>query len=300
MRCFRIIILLWAITLEVLGCTSLQPIFAMTSVNVKSVSESSTSTLGRLAAVKSSRVEIRLDSPYFCCLPEQPNSRLYKFLQRALQDFPSKYGWMLNSYNGAMCLAFADVDGITFHLSSANGLATGSAPSTKRNSEQDKIHELSFSPTFLGVWFDKHRLPIPMEDYYLEPGVHDVWIVKRPDTFWARFAAQEMASDDRELPFGITLQELEAIYSDVFGINSSSGESLESSSYISTFPLLARISDPWDDSWYFPAEIEVLKQEIERADAIVGSSGAHTGLAKLKQMCDLALRSESGLYFLAR
>jgi hypothetical protein len=178
----------------------------------------------------------------------------------------------------------------TFYRADSRGSVTTSSVAPVTTETRQKVfQDLQRLSGFLSNWFDQHTPPKATADNYLEPGVHGVWLVKRQEDF-LKYGMDQRQALARELPFGISLIELSAIFSRATSIQIDQQSS----------PLLWRLHDPWDDASYFPAEIELLNREVNLAESITSEPNAKKGLKKLRQICDLATQADSGIYFLAK
>lgn len=264
-------------------------------VNTQDTTRELVATLERLAPIKDTHLVMDNGVPHFCFSFERPHPDAFKLLRQAVNQFQGEFQWSLVIRNGETCLIGLGTKP-TFYSSSQPATRE---PITESTQIADRlIPELGKLTRFLQSWFDREPLPLSTSDQNFERGVYDTWIVEdHLENFAHRIVAGHLGPREKRILFGITLSEIEAICSDVLGIQPS--ETASGDTRTQKFQLLARINDPWDDAWYKPSEIESLKQEVQRATLISANPLARKGLSKLEEMCDIATKAQGGLYFLA-
>jgi len=118
------------------------------------------------------------------------------------------------------------------------------------------------------------------DEDYVDPGVHDVWLVV--ETTFSTIRSRQ--TPGTPLHFGPTSKEIDEIEELAKGL---SGK-----------PILARLNDPHADALITASEIPQLAIEIQylRSSNSISNSLAN----KLERLCKIATNSHSGLFFAAQ
>jgi hypothetical protein len=129
-----------------------------------------------------------------------------------------------------------------------------------------------------------------------DPGVFEIYVLKNPEVG----ITANLHRDDRHLHFSPSDEQWKDLFSTIQTNppNASASDSAQASnSGTGQFPLLSRISNPYDRGFYTFEELEALRTECEHAQRLVGSGEGRGAVEKILLAIDWAKQTHAGLLF---
>jgi hypothetical protein len=132
------------------------------------------------------------------------------------------------------------------------------------------------------------------EDYW-EPGAWSVFLALKPKEFAK--TSEATSASDRPLTMGVGMREQDALLEELGAGWDSYQKSGMQGPVLSSYPLLSRLGDMTEDTFYEPDEVEALLAEYTRAQNKVKNPQAIRGLDNLIRIARWAQKLKVGIYF---